>query len=173
MGLQYVDTGNWTMLCINRPSANMNKIEFITPSSCQKFKLAPQKWLTDRLTDWLLRNQEVHSITTHLLQIHFDIILPSTSFFPDINSICILDSSICTTCPAHLSRLDLRFLIMLGEEITKIITTKYWFQMHSWTNNYSTTATCFLWFNKLYKHSLHSYLPYVKHSVCNTGNKTF
>ena len=164
------------MLCTNRPSANINEIEFIAPSSCQKFKLAPQKWLTDRLTDWLLRNPEVHSITTHLLQIHFDIILPSTSFFPHINSICILDSSICTTCPAHLSCLDLRFLITLGEEITKIITTKYWFQMHScsyWTNNYSTTATCFLWFNKLYKHSLHSYLPYVKHSVCNTGNKTF
>ena len=29
-----------------------------------------------------------------------------------------LDSSVRATCPAHLSRLDLRFLIMLGKEYT-------------------------------------------------------
>ena len=33
---------NWIMLSINRPSANSNEIEFVAPSSCQNFKLAPQ-----------------------------------------------------------------------------------------------------------------------------------
>ena len=98
-----------------------------------------------QLTNWLLRNPEVHyrpyissplgpiiskiypdsRITTCLPQIHFNIILPSTpwhpyglfpSGFPTITLYAFLDCSIHATCPAHLCRLDLRLLITLGEE---------------------------------------------------------
>ena len=94
------------------------------------------------LTKWLLRNPEVHyrpyispplvpifsksypvtRITTRLPQVHFNIILPSTSWLPFLQVLALktlyafLDSSIRDTCPAHFSRLDLKFLIMLGEE---------------------------------------------------------
>ena len=39
------DKDSWTTLCINRPSDSINKIEFVAPSSFQKFKLTPQKLL--------------------------------------------------------------------------------------------------------------------------------
>ena len=67
----------------------------------------------------------IASIATHLLQIHFKIILSSTSRlpkglvpsgFPTKTLYAFLDCSIRAACPAHLSRLDLSFLIMLGEE---------------------------------------------------------
>ena len=51
----------------------------------------------------------VSSITIHLIQIHFNIILPSTSRplfpsgFPSKILRAFLDSTICATCPAHLN----------------------------------------------------------------------
>ena len=33
------------MLCINRPSANINEIHVVASSNCQKFNLAPKKLL--------------------------------------------------------------------------------------------------------------------------------
>ena len=64
-------------------------------------------------------------ITTHLPQIHLNIVLPSRpwppkslfpSGFPTKTLYAFLDCSIRATCPAHLSRLDLRILFMLGEK---------------------------------------------------------
>ena len=59
-------------------------------------------------------------------QIHFNIILPSASpltlkvslpqVFPLKILYAFLDSSMRATSPAHLSRLDLKFLIMLSKE---------------------------------------------------------
>ena len=94
------------------------------------------------ITNWLSRNPEVHyrpylspplvpifsksypisRITTHLPEIH--LILSShlrlgvpkgllLSGFPTKTLYAFLDWSIRATCPAHLSRLDLRFLIGL------------------------------------------------------------
>ena len=71
------------------------------------------------------KNYPISRNTTHLPQIHFNIILSSTfglpkglfpSGFPTKTLYEFLDYSIRTTFPAHLSRLNLRFLIMLGEE---------------------------------------------------------
>ena len=67
--------------------------------------------------------------TTHLFQIHLDIILLLRLGFPKLFPSglptkplhAFLDSSICVTCPGHLSRLELRFLIMLGEEHSPVI----------------------------------------------------
>ena len=42
------------------------------------------------------------------------------SCFPSKTLYAFLDYSIRVTCPAHLSRLDLRFLIMLGDEYMHI-----------------------------------------------------
>ena len=53
------------------------------------------------------------------LEIHFNIILSSTSGLPikvSFPQVFPLDGSIHATCPAHLSCLYLRFIIMLGEE---------------------------------------------------------
>ena len=69
----------------------------------------------------------VFSMTTLLPQIHFNKLLsfhlrlglPRSLFplgFPTKTLYAFLDYSICATCPAHLSRLDLRLLIMFGEE---------------------------------------------------------
>ena len=68
----------------------------------------------------------VSSITTHLPQIHFNIIFPSLhlglhesifpSGFPTKTLYTFLHCSICATYPAHLSRLDLRFVIVLGKQ---------------------------------------------------------
>ena len=91
------------------------------------------------LTNWLLRNPEVHyrpfrssplipifskiypviRITIQLPQIYFNIVLalPKGLFpsgFPTKTLYAFPDSSIRATCSAHFS-LDLRFLIMLGE----------------------------------------------------------
>ena len=97
------------------------------------------------LSNWLLSNPEVHcstyispplvpifsksypisSITTHLLKSvlilssHLRLGLPKgvlLSGFPTKTVYAFLDCSICAVCPAHLSCLDLRFLIMLVEK---------------------------------------------------------
>ena len=96
------------------------------------------------ITNWLLRKLEVHyrpyissplvsifsksypisRITTSLKSIlilspHLRLGLLKGLFpsgFPTKTLYAFLDCSIRVTCPAHLSRLDLRFLIMLGEE---------------------------------------------------------
>ena len=92
------------------------------------------------LTNWLLRNQEVHYrpyISSPLVHILSKIYPFSRMTTPALKSILILfshlrlglpngfptktlyaflDCSIRATCPAHLSRLYLRLLIMLGEE---------------------------------------------------------
>ena len=70
----------------------------------------------------------ISSITTHLpqtiliLSSHLRLGLPKDLFlslymhFSTNTLYAVLDYSACATFPAHLSRLDLRFLIMLGEE---------------------------------------------------------
>ena len=77
-------------------------------------------------TNWLLSNHvlsEVHplpSITTSfksilILSSHLHISLPKGLFpsgFPTKALYAFLDCSICAMCPAHLSRLDFRLLIM-------------------------------------------------------------
>ena len=104
------------------------------------YSMAYTQSLTNSLTNWHSRNQEVHyrsfissplisifgkiylisRITINLPQIHFNIILPSMSRIPLIFSTktlyAVLNCSIRATCPAHLSRLDLRLQIMFGEE---------------------------------------------------------
>ena len=91
------------------------------------------------LTNWHLKNQEVitglllnlaigpilskvhlvPSLTTHLLQIHFNVVHPCLDFpegLPTRTLYVFLDYSIHAASPAHLSRLGLIFLIILGEE---------------------------------------------------------
>ena len=67
-------------------------------------------------------------------QIHPNIILPSTSLLPwrslTLRSFtkilyAFLNCSMCATCPAHLSRLDLRFLIVLCEEYNACCSALY------------------------------------------------
>ena len=60
-----------------------------------------------------IKSYSISRNTTHLPQIHFNIILPKFSFptgFPTKTLYAFLDCSIRATCPAHLSRLDLRLL---------------------------------------------------------------
>ena len=99
----------------------------------------------DYLTNWLLRNPQVHyrpcvsphwsRSTARAIQflgsqptsLKFILILSShlclglskgffLSGFPTKTLYAFLDCSLRATCPAHLSRLDLRFLFVLGEE---------------------------------------------------------
>ena len=54
-----------------------------------------------------------------ILSSHLRLGLPKGLFpsgFPTKTLSAVLDCSVRATCPAHLSRLDLRFLIILGEE---------------------------------------------------------
>ena len=73
----------------------------------------------------LRKTQQQQQSRIHIPQIHFNFILYSAlglpkdlfpSGFPTKNLYTFLDYFVYATCPAHLSRIDLRSLIMIGEE---------------------------------------------------------